>query len=278
MQKINLDNIPIQKNITFLSETCDKHKYIKDGKEQIKKVQLMMIYGRVACPLCESDKRKKEIEDEVYALHKDHIEYPNKHLFFRESIVVDETILKARFDNFLVEIEEEAENLKLAQQSAQDFTNSKSFTLWLQGKPGSGKSHLAYSLAYKVNEVGEYKVLFVDMSELLKRIIATFNNKSDETEQSIVRKLMNVDLLVLDDIGAEVGNIDTNKVASDFVSRVVFAIFNGRQGKCTIATTNLSGKQMRKIYDAKTFSRMFRDYRYIKFEKSKDRRFVELPF
>ncbi|MEH6941501.1 ATP-binding protein [Bacillus sp. JJ722] len=276
MERIKVEGMPVI--TTYLSDTCDKHRYVKDGVEHIKKVQLMNIEGQAICPLCESDKRKQELEDKQYEIHKDIIEHPDKQVFFRESMVTDETILKARFENFKQEVHEEKQNLQLAKVSVKDFLNEIAFTLWMQGKPGAGKSHLAYSIAYGINEVGKYKVLFIEMSELMKSIKATFNNKSDETEQSIIKKLTSVDVLVLDDVGAEVGNIDTQKEASDFVGRVMKDTFNGRQGKTTICTTNLTGGQLKQIYDAKTFSRMFRDYRYIKFENSKDRRFIELPF
>ena len=279
MKKISLDGMQTQKNtMIFLSDTCDKHRYFKDNEERTKKVRLMEIDGQVVCPLCESEKREKELESEVYQLHKDRIENPNKFIFGRDSLVADPTILKARFGNFEADGQEEAYNFDKVKSSVLDFTQGKSFTLWMQGKPGTGKSHLSYAFAHEVNKIGKYKVLFIDMSELVKSIRETFNNNSTETEQSIIKKLTDADLLVLDDIGAEVGNIDTDKTASDFVSRVVFALFNGRQGKCTICTTNLTGGQIKKIYDAKTFSRMFRDFRAIKFENSKDRRFIELPF
>ncbi|MGM9925552.1 MAG: ATP-binding protein, partial [Bacillus sp. (in: firmicutes)] len=276
--RINIDNIAIQKNMTFLSDTCDQHRYFKDGEERIKKVQLMNIGGEIVCPLCESEKREKQLEHEVYEIHKDRIEHPNKFIFFNESMVSDDTILKARFSNFKPECEEERNNLILARTALEDHMEGKTFTLWLQGKPGAGKSHLAYSLAHAFNETGNHKVLFIDMSELMKTIRGTFSKQSEETEQSIVKKIINADLVVLDDIGTEVGNIDTETTASDFVTRVVKDIFNGRQGKTTLVTSNLTGGQIKKIYDAKTVSRMFSNYRYIKFEKSKDKRMIELPF
>lgn len=276
MERMKLD--VIQTSMNFLSETCNNHTYIKDGVECFKVVKMMDIDGQAVCPLCESEKRKMELENEMNEFHKDRLKYPNKLIFRRDSLVSDETILKARFGNFEADGKEEAHNLELVKSSVLDFTKGKSFTLWLQGKPGTGKSHLSYAFAHEVNKIGKYKVLFIDMSELVKEIRSTFNNQSTETEQSIIKKLTSTDLLILDDIGSEVGNIDTNNTASDFISRVVFAIFNGRQGKTTICTTNLSGSQLKRIYDAKTFSRMFRDYRFIKFENSKDRRFIELPF
>lgn len=266
-------------NITFHSDYCDQHFYFKDGKDHVKKVQKIIFNGQAYCPLCESEKNRQRIEKEVYDLHKDKLENPNRGIFLEQSLVVDGTIANARFSNYEADTEEATNNLALMKRASKDFLEGKKFNLWLQGKPGGGKSHLAYSLAHEVNYAGNYKVLFVDVSELMKEIRNTFkNNKMDDSEQAIIRRLTAADLLVLDDIGAEVGTIDTQKGASDFVSRVIFAIFNGRQGKCTISTTNLTGEQIKTIYDSKTFSRMFTNYRVIKFERVVDRRFRELPF
>ena len=277
MMKSIKESIP--KNITFHSDTCDKHTFWKDGEEYVKKVKMVVFKGQVLCPICESEKNTMQTEKEVYEIHKERLENPNRTIFLEESLVMDGTIVNARFNNYEADTEEAATNLALMKKAANDFLEGKKFNLWLQGKPGGGKSHLSYSLAHEVNNAGNYKVLFIDVSELIKEIQATFkNNKMHDSEQSIVRRLVEADLLILDDIGAEVGTVDTNKQASNFVSRVIFAIFNGRQGKCTISTTNLSGEQIKTIYDSKTFSRMFTNYRVLNFHNVKDRRFQALPF
>ena len=84
--------------------------------------------------------------------------------------------------------------------------------------------------------------------------------------------LSEVDVLVMDDLGAEVGNIDTDKTASDFVGRILRNITTSRQDKVTIYTTNLSSADLKHVYDEKTVSRMFRRLQPIVFKETQDMR------
>ncbi|MDF2606968.1 MAG: Pony 38 [Bacillales bacterium] len=90
--------------------------------------------------------------------------------------------------------------------------------------------------------------------------------------------LSDCDFLVLDDLGAETGAIDTGKAATDFVQRVFYAIMNARQGKVTIITTNLSSEKLFSIYDKKLVSRLLRNPQFIIFKETLDKRISILPF
>jgi DNA replication protein DnaC len=87
-----------------------------------------------------------------------------------------------------------------------------------------------------------------------------------------------VDFLVLDDVGAETGAMDTDKRASDFIHRVLYGITNARQNKSTITTTNLGSKDLYSMYDKKIVSRLFRKPKFIVYENTKDKRINQLPF
>ncbi|PGQ37312.1 ATP-binding protein, partial [Bacillus thuringiensis] len=138
-----------------------------------------------------------------------------------------------------------------------DYLNDIRFNLILVGKVGAGKSHIAYSIAHEMNEQSSDKVMYVTSSELFDYIRSTFNTQSCETEHSITNMLISMDLLVIDDLGAELGDMDINDLkATAFVNRVLFKLFDGRQGKKTIITTNLTGEAIIKAYDERVTSRM----------------------
>ena len=86
--------------------------------------------------------------------------------------------------------------------------------------------------------------------------------------------LTRVDYLVIDDLGAEVGDTDNeNRAANDFIHRVWYGVSTGRQGKFTIVTTNLSGVALTKLYDKKVVSRLTAHLETVKFEeKQKERK------
>ena len=114
---------------------------------------------------------------------------------------------------------------------------------------------------------------------MLRKIRSSFNDKdSPFTEQYFTDLLTNVDYLVLDDLGSETGNIDTNKQATDFTSKVLRAVVNGRQDKSTIVTTNLSSKALMNMYDPKLISRMMKNLETIIFTETTDKRIKNIGF
>lgn len=119
---------------------------------------------------------------------------------------------------------------KIGSNYCREFNSKKPSTLVIQGDTGVGKSFLAYSIARKIKENGN-TVLFIDNVELLSIIKASFNKKNNDTEEKIMRSVSEVDLLVLDDVGA-------NK-QTDWACEKLYEITNKRQGMNTIYTTNL---------------------------------------
>ena len=75
-------------------------------------------------------------------------------------------------------------------------------SLMIWGEPGNGKTHLAASIANELSKQG-YIVVFQSVPELLQRIRNTFSSENKESETQIMRALLECDLLILDDIGAE---------------------------------------------------------------------------
>lgn len=98
-----------------------------------------------------------------------------------------------------------------------------------------------------------------------------------------------MDLLVLDDLGAETGDIYSNKRASEYTSNVLRSIFNARQDKSTGVTTNLLGKRLTGyvdkegkshagMYDKKMISRAMVNIESIVFKESVDKRPSKVGF
>lgn len=115
-----------------------------------------------------------------------------------------------------------------------NFKNGEHYNLWMRGSYGSGKSHLAYSIASAIkaltNKDGDpYKVGFVEMEKIGDMIKGTFRNHEGMSEETIIQRLIDLDILVIDDMGTESGS---------WIGKKLFSIINGRQGKATIYTTN----------------------------------------
>lgn len=196
-----------------------------------------------------------------------------------KSIYLDKTLSKATFDNYSTDDQETARNKAAALKLASSYGQGETFNTIFSGKPGTGKSHLAMSILKLVNEQKEplRKCLFVSIDELMRRIRSSFDHEDSQyNEQDMVEMMIEADLLVIDDLGAETGAIASGKTATDFTTRVLYAIINGRMTKPTIFTTNLSSREMSQTYDSKLISRMFRDTKghIIVFKETTDKRVI----
>ncbi len=278
--KMSMPEILLKK-ITFHSSFCDKHSVLKNGEEIVNPIRKMVVNGEVVCPRCELEKEQKELTDHWQNVYE-HLEQDKDYsVFVHKSIVTDNTILQASFLNYKTTIDEELHNKKTCIEIAERLKAGQVFNTFLQGVQGAGKSHLAYSILQSINQerLKNISCLFVNVEEMLRLIKDSFNNKSSKyTEQYFVDLLSKVTVLCLDDIGAETGAIDTDKAASDFVQRVLYAITSARQDKSTIVTTNLSSQTLFKMYDKKLVSRLLKNPKYVIFKETKDKRMANLPF
>ncbi len=104
--------------------------------------------------------------------------------------------------------------------------------LLLFGGVGSGKTHLAVGLLRELLERG-IACRFCDYRELLKQIQATFDPANSATEAGVVAPLLEVEVLLLDDLG--VGR------ATEWAIETLHYILNHRysQQRATLVTTNL---------------------------------------
>lgn len=132
--------------------------------------------------------------------------------------------------------------------------SSISTNLLFYGNPGSGKTYLSYCIAKAILDKG-YLVVYKTSDELIKNLRdIRFNN-----DYNLESLLLNCDLLIIDDLGAEHLN--------EFSITELFNIINKRilTKKKMLISTNLTLQGITKQYSERIASRLIGDFKLCKF-------------
>jgi DNA replication protein DnaC len=104
--------------------------------------------------------------------------------------------------------------------------------LWIFGEVGTGKTSLAMLVSQAALEAG-HTVAIYSMPTLLRQIRSTYGDDSETTDVALLERLATVDLLHLDDVGAE--------RMTPWVAELLYSLVNARyeEEKAILLTTNI---------------------------------------
>jgi DNA replication protein DnaC len=121
--------------------------------------------------------------------------------------------------------------------------------LWLYGSVGTGKTTLAMLVSKAALDAGR-SVAIYSLPRLLAEIRATFETDGDGSYVSFLDRLAAVDLLHVDDVGAE--------KTSEWVLEQLYAIVNARyeEERSIVITTNLERDELAAQINERTVSRL----------------------
>jgi DNA replication protein DnaC len=134
-----------------------------------------------------------------------------------------------------------------------NFDNTNTNLLFF-GNPGSGKSYLSYCIAKELLDSG-HLVIYKTSDELISDLRSIrFNN-----DKKLEDLLVNSDLLIIDDLGAEQRN--------DFSTTELFNLLNKKllKNKKMLVSTNLSLPDISKLYSERISSRLIGEFKLYKF-------------
>jgi DNA replication protein DnaC len=121
--------------------------------------------------------------------------------------------------------------------------------VWFMGDVGTGKTTLAMVISTEALRQG-HSVAIYSLPKLLGLLRETFQEESEASLATLLERLAAVDLLHVDDVGAQ--------QSSPWVLEQLYTIVNTRyeDGKAIVITTNLRSDELAEQIGARTVSRL----------------------
>ena len=121
--------------------------------------------------------------------------------------------------------------------------------IWFQGDVGTGKTTLAMLISAEALRHG-HSVAIYSLPRLLGMLRETFDDGSEASLSTLLERLAAVELLHIDDVGAE--------QSSPWVLEQLYTIVNTRyeDGRAMVLTTNLDPPRLREQIGERTVSRL----------------------
>lgn len=249
------------KDVVKLEEVCPVHNVHLQQRNRI-----VVIAGEDEprkpvpfCPECAKEEIAQKSQSELEKLKNKEL-YANTYNVLERDSTIPKELKTATFDTFIANTSEECQLLAFAKQQADKYLNGMVGNTLITGGTGIGKSHLSVSIAKAINEGYRAKnepksVLFISLTEIIKEIKEGWNygRGAKLTEAEAVKLLTEADYLILDDLGAKNATLNPK---SDWEQDFLFDILNNREN--TIINTNLSGSELKKVYNERNASRILK--------------------
>lgn len=210
---------------------------------------------RSRCPACESEKAAAAAEEskrQETAMRK-----------VRAESLLAQSGIPPRFrertlDGYRCEGRGQKTALGVCRRFADDFEGQceRGSSLVLVGGAGTGKTHLACAVASAVIRSHLATARFVTVSDMLRSIKETYRRDSAACESDVIASYINCDLLILDEIGVQVG--------SEHEKLLLFEVLNGRYQALapTILISNLPPVELETFLGTRVMDR-FRECGFV---------------
>lgn len=122
--------------------------------------------------------------------------------------------------------------------------------LILCGYAGTGKTHLACAIANHVMHALEKTAAFITVMDAVRSVQETYGKNSETTTRQAIARLAEPDLLILDEVGAQLGTEHEKQVLFDVINR------RYEQMRPTILISNLDAPGLTTFVGERVMSRM----------------------
>lgn len=248
---------PIERTV---DKVCEKH-----GPYRAK--QIAMAFGAapitMQCPKCSEERREADELSKAESERRARVDRVRR-LFANSGIpprFADRTL-----ENYTAEKEGQKRALRIATRYVESFADPASIgmSMVLAGKPGTGKTHIACAVGQALIEQFR-SVVFMTVLQAIRSVKETYRKDSEKTESEAIRNLLEPDLLILDEVGAQIG--------SEHEKMLMFEIINERYQNCrsTILISNLTGDELTEFMGDRVMDRFRENGAVVAFDWSSHR-------
>lgn len=206
------------------------------GEKLVKNAEVMGVHYsfKVMCKC-----KLKQIEEEK--LNQERIEKMQRVEKLKKFSLLGERYKNATFENSKTGINSSFDRaFKRCRKYCELYeeTIENGYGIYLFGDKGTGKTHLTACMANDLMSKC-VPVLFTNLFEISKAVKSTFGRETSQTEQALIDKFSNIDVLFFDDLGTE---IFTKSSGDTWLQSLLFDLVNKRYNnkKATIFSSNYS--------------------------------------
>lgn len=234
----------------FIQAVCDKHGAFE---QRCRKLKLSVMGKEMAfkseCPECLKEKLTELQKNEAEMLDwrkRTEIER------LMNALNLPERFAGASLDNYEAVNQDAAKCLRLCKAYAAKWPDRRKQGggLVMCGKPGTGKNHLALSIAKHVITEHQHSAMFTTALRISRAFKSTWSKNSERTEYDVIHAYTDPDLLIIDEVGVQFG--------SDSEKMILFEIINTRYEsmKPTILISNLPLEELSGFIGERVIDRM----------------------
>lgn len=203
--------------------------------------------------------REREAKDVAQKLNQSLEQKANGYLA-KNSIVANDKTLKRLLDGFVATEKETQQALNSSRYTAREIVQGDIVHALYLGKTGTGKTHLAVGVAREMMKLSKFSknAMFISYPEYYSLVQSMYQvqEAARAVELEIMYEIKKTDLLILDDLGAEIGGIGESRKPTDNNIKMLTRILDAREEKNLIITSNLSGRDIINLYGERAMSRI----------------------
>lgn len=171
---------------------------------------------------------------------------------FLSSVNIPPRFANETFETFKATTQPAKHNLTVCQQYVNTWEDRKNAGegLIFCGIPGTGKTHLAVSIAREIAEDLQESVFITTAARIIRAFRRAWSGKSEFSELDVLAKYCDPDLLIIDEIGVQYG--------TDSERNILFEVINDRYEYLlpTILVSNLPLNELEEMLGERVVDRL----------------------